>query len=194
MVLLTFATLYLIYMIYSMTGYGKSVLQLPTKKVTIELKSLNSKSIDLNVRMPSIYREKELDIRKQLAKDLERGKVDFSIYVETTADDTSTQINTPVVQKYMQQLNEVVPGDGIELLKMAMRLPDALNTVREEINEAEWQHIEAGIKETIDAITQYRLDEGKILEADFKARIETLSNLLEEVINFTAAEMVAKRI
>ncbi len=193
MVLLTFATLYLIYMIYSMTGYGKSVLQLPTKKVTIELKSLNSKSIDLNVRMPSIYREKELDIRKQLAKDLERGKVDFSIYVETTADDTSTQINTPVVQKYMQQLNEVVPGDGIELLKMAMRLPDALNTVREEINEAEWQHIEAGIKETIDAITQYRLDEGKILEADFKARIETLSNLLEEVIKIDPERVEAVR-
>lgn len=176
-----------------MTGYGKSVLQLPTKKVTIELKSLNSKSIDLNVRMPSIYREKELDIRKQLAKDLERGKVDFSIYVETTADDTSTQINTPVVQKYMQQLNEVVPGDGIELLKMAMRLPDALNTVREEINEAEWQHIEAGIKETIDAITQYRLDEGKILEADFKARIETLSNLLEEVIKIDPERVEAVR-
>ena len=193
MVLLTFATLYLIYMIYSMTGYGKSVLQLPTKKVTIELKSLNSKSIDLNVRMPSIYREKELDIRKQLAKDLERGKVDFSIYVETTADDTSTQINTPVVQKYMQQLNEVVPGDGIELLKMAMRLPDALNTVREEINEAEWQHIEAGIKETIDAITQYRLDEGKILEADFKARIETLSNLLEEVVKIDPERVEAVR-
>lgn len=176
-----------------MTGYGKSVLQLPTKKVTIELKSLNSKSIDLNVRMPSIYREKELDIRKQLAKDLERGKVDFSIYVETTADDTSTQINTPVVQKYMQQLNEVVPGDGIELLKMAMRLPDALNTVREEINEAEWQHIEAGIKETIDVITQYRLDEGKILEADFKARIETLSNLLEEVIKIDPERVEAVR-
>ena len=176
-----------------MTGYGKSVLQLPTKKVTIELKSLNSKSIDLNVRMPSIYREKELDIRKQLAKHLERGKVDFSIYVETTADDTSAQINTPVVQKYMQQLNEVVPGDGIELLKMAMRLPDALNTVREEINDAEWQHIEAGIKETVDAINTYRLDEGKILEADFKARIQTISNLLEDIIKIDPERVEAVR-
>jgi uncharacterized protein (TIGR00255 family) len=176
-----------------MTGYGKSVLQLPTKKVTIELKSLNSKSIDLNVRMPSIYREKELDIRKQLAKHLERGKVDFSIYVETTADDTSAQINTPVVQKYMQQLNEVVPGDGIELLKMAMRLPDALNTVREEINDAEWQHIEAGIKETVDAINTYRLDEGKILEADFNARIQTISDLLEDIIKIDPERVEAVR-
>ena len=180
-------------MIYSMTGYGKSVLQLPTKKVTIELKSLNSKSIDLNVRIPSIYREKELEIRKQLAKDLERGKVDFSIYVETTADDTSAQINTPVVQKYMQQLNEVVAGDGIELLKMAMRLPDALNTVREEINDAEWLHIEAGIKETVKEINTYRLDEGKILEADFKARIETISNLLEAIIKIDPERVEAVR-
>ena len=86
-------------MIYSMTGYGKSVLQLPTKKITIELKSLNSKNLDLNARMPSIYREKELEVRKNIANKLVRGKVDFSIYVETTADDTSTQINTPVVKQ-----------------------------------------------------------------------------------------------
>ena len=124
-------------MIYSMTGYGKSVLQLPTKKITIELKSLNSKNLDLNARMPSIYREKELGIRKQIANQLERGKVDFSIYVETTADDTSTQINTPVVKQYMQQLKDVVDGDDTELLKMAVRFPDALNTVREEIDENE---------------------------------------------------------
>ena len=104
-------------MIYSMTGYGKSVLQLPTKKVTIELKSLNSKSLDLNARMPSIYREKELAIRKLLADKLERGKIDFSIYVEATAEDTSTQINTPVVKQYIEQLRQVVDGDEIELLK-----------------------------------------------------------------------------
>ena len=103
-------------MIYSMTGYGKSVLQLPTKKITIELKSLNSKNLDLNARMPSIYREKELGIRKQIANQLERGKVDFSIYVETTADDTSTQINTPVVKQYMQQLKDVVDGDDIDVV------------------------------------------------------------------------------
>ena len=124
-------------MIYSMTGYGKSVLQLPTKKITIELKSLNSKNLDLNARMPSIYREKELEVRKNIANKLVRGKVDFSIYVETTADDTSTQINTPVVKQYMQQLKEVVNGDDTELLKMAVRFPDALNTVREEIDENE---------------------------------------------------------
>ena len=169
-------------MIYSMTGYGKSVLQLPTKKITIELKSLNSKNLDLNARMPSIYREKELEIRKQIANQLVRGKVDFSIYVETTADDTSTQINTPVVKQYMQQLKEVVNGDDTELLKMAVRFPDALNTVREEIDENEWTQIQTEITQAIKALNQHRLDEGKVLEADFNARIKNISDLLDQVI------------
>ena len=158
-------------MIYSMTGYGKSILQLPTKKITIELKSLNSKSLDLNARMPSIYREKELDIRKLLADKLERGKIDFSIYVEATAEDTSTQINTPVVKQYIQQLKKVVDGDEIELLKMAVRFPDALNTVREEIDETEWKAIQNEIIKAIEYITDYRLDEGKVLEKEFNKRI-----------------------
>jgi len=170
-------------MIHSMTGYGKSVLQLPTKKITIELKSLNSKNLDLNARMPSIYREKELSIRKLMARELDRGKVDFSIYVETTADDTSTKINTPVVKQYMQQLREVLSvSNDQELLKMAVRFPDALNTVREEIDENEWKQIEAEIKKAIALIKDYRLNEGKVLEQDFKNRVATISDLLEKVI------------
>ena len=169
-------------MIYSMTGYGKSVLQLPTKKVSIELKSLNSKSLDLNARMPSIYREKELTIRKLIADTLERGKIDFSIYVEATAEDTSTQINTPVVKQYMQQLRQVVDGDELELLKMAVRFPDALNTVREEIDENEWQIIQKEINKAIEDLINHRLDEGKVLEQDFHMRINIISDLLEKVI------------
>lgn len=168
-------------MIYSMTGYGKSVVQLPTKKITIELKSLNSKNLDLNARMPSIYREKELAIRKLLADTLERGKIDFSIYVEATADDTSTQINTPVVKQYMNQLREVVPGDDLELLKMAVRFPDALNTVREEIDETEWEAIKKEINIAVEDLNAHRLDEGKVLETDFKTRVENIRKLLEEV-------------
>ena len=169
-------------MIHSMTGYGKSVLQLPTTKITIELKSLNSKNLDLNTRMPSIYREKELLIRKLLAKKLERGKVDFSIYVETTAEDTSTQINAPVVKQYMSQLKKVVDGNDIELLKMAVRFPDALNTVREEINENEWEVIQTEINTAIVDLNNYRLNEGKVLEQDFNNRIKTISNILDDVI------------
>ncbi|NNC48949.1 MAG: YicC family protein [Flaviramulus sp.] len=170
-------------MIYSMTGYGKSVLQLPTKKITIELKSLNSKSLDLNARMPSIYREKELAIRKILADKLVRGKVDFSIFVETTAEDTSTQINTPVVKQYMKQLREVVNSDDLELLKMAVRFPDALNTVREEIDETEWKAIETETHKAINALIQHRLDEGKVLEKDFNNRVVNIENLLNLVVS-----------
>ena len=170
-------------MIHSMTGYGKSVLQLPTKKITIELKSLNSKNLDLNARMPSIYREKELYLRKLMAKELERGKIDFSIYVEATAEDTSTKINTPVVKQYMQQLRELLSvSSDQELLKMAVRFPDALNTEREEIDNNEWKHIEAEIVTAIAAIKDYRLNEGKVLETDFKSRVQTIEHLLDQVV------------
>tara|TARA_R110002167_G_scaffold118440_1_gene294999 strand:+ start:256 stop:1101 length:846 start_codon:yes stop_codon:yes gene_type:complete len=165
-----------------MTGYGKSILQLPTKKITIELKSLNSKNLDLNARMPSIYREKELAIRKVLADKLERGKIDFSIYVEATAEDTSTQINTPVVKQYIEQLRQVVDGDDIELLKMAVRFPDALNTVREEIDETEWHTINNEINTAIEDLINHRLDEGKVLEQDFNNRVIIISNLLNQVV------------
>lgn len=169
-------------MIHSMTGYGKSVVQLPTKKISIELKSLNSKNLDLNARMPSIYREKELPLRKLIAKELDRGKVDFSIYAETTAEDTSAKINTPVVKQYIEQLKAVVDGDEVELLKMAVRFPDALNTEREEIDENEWEIIEAEIKKAIESIKTYRLDEGIVLENDFRNRVATISDLLEQII------------
>jgi uncharacterized protein (TIGR00255 family) len=165
-----------------MTGYGKSVLQLPTKKITIEIKSLNSKSLDINARMPSIYREKELSIRKLIANKLTRGKVDFSIYVETTAEDTSTQINSPVVKQYISQLKTIVDAGDLELLKMAVRFPDALNTVREEIDENEWKTIDAEIKKATDVLIQHRLDEGKVLEKDFNARVETIRSILHQVI------------
>ncbi|MFV0566913.1 MAG: YicC/YloC family endoribonuclease [Flavobacteriaceae bacterium] len=169
-------------MIYSMTGYGKSVLQLPTKKITIELKSLNSKNLDLNARMPPIYREKELAVRKLIADTLVRGKIDFSIYAETTAEDTSTQINAPIVKQYINELKQIVNGTEIELLKMAVSFPNALNTVREEIDETEWKTIEVEIQNAINDLNQHRLDEGKVLENDFNIRIKNIANLLNAII------------
>jgi uncharacterized protein (TIGR00255 family) len=165
-----------------MTGYGKSVLQLPSKKITIEVKSLNSKNLDLNARMPSIYRGKELSLRKLIGKQLERGKIDFSIYVEMTGEETTTQLNKPVVKQYIKQLKDVVDGDATELLKMAVRFPDALNTERDDIDEDEWQAILNEIQLALSNIDTYRLDEGKVLEADFRNRIATISALLEQVI------------
>ncbi|MDN3618081.1 MULTISPECIES: YicC family protein [Polaribacter] len=167
-----------------MTGYGKSVLQLPTKKVTIEIKSLNSKNLDLNVRIPSYYKEKELAVRKKLASSLVRGKVDFSIFVEMTADETSTTINHGVVKEYMQQLRNVVQtgtSDDVELLKMAVRMPDALKTEREELDENEWNLINESVDIAIKDIVQYRIDEAASLEIDFKERIANIKTYLEEV-------------
>ena len=171
-------------MIQSMTGYGKSVLQLPTKKVTIEIKSLNSKNLDLNVRIPSYYKEKELAVRKKLASSLVRGKVDFSIFVEMTADETSTTINHGVVKEYMQQLRNVVQtgsSDDVELLKMAVKMPDALKTEREELDENEWNLINESVDIAIKDIVQYRIDEAASLEVDFKERITNIRTYLEEV-------------
>lgn len=169
-------------MIQSMTGYGKCVLQLPTKKISIELKSLNSKNLDLNARMPSIYREKELSIRKMIANKLTRGKIDFSLYMEITGEETSSHINTPVVTSYMQQLKAVAHTNDAELLQMAIRLPDAVTTEREDIDENEWKSIEVEIKSALEKIYNYRTEEGKALETDFRMRVQNISSLLEQVI------------
>lgn len=186
-------------MIQSMTGYGKSVLHLSDKKVTIEVKSLNSKNLDLNVRMPFYYREKELAVRKELASKLVRGKVDFSIYIEMTADETSTTVNKGVVSEYMQQLRNVVQtgsSNDVELLKMAVKMPDALKTEREELNEDEWAQINTNIQEAIKDIIQYRIDEAASLEDDFKLRIKNIQHYLEEVKSFDDAriEFVKERL
>jgi uncharacterized protein (TIGR00255 family) len=175
-----------------MTGYGKSVLHLSDKKVTIEIKSLNSKNLDLNVRIPSYYRVKELAVRKELASKLVRGKVDFSIYIEMTADETSTTVNKGVVSEYMQQLRNVVQtgsSNDVELLKMAVRMPDALKTEREELDEDEWSQISANIQKAIKDIIQYRIDEAASLEKDFKLRIENIQSYLEEVKSFDGARI-----
>lgn len=164
-----------------MTGYGKTVLQLPNKKISIELKSLNSKNLDINARMPSQYRGKELDIRKRISKSLVRGKVDFSLYVEITGEDTSSSINNSIVRSYMNQLKAIVDGNDTELLKMAVRLPDAVTTDRDDLDEDEWQEISEGIDATITHIKAYRKDEGAILKTDFEQRITTISDLLEKV-------------
>ena len=179
-------------MIHSMTGYGKSVLHLSDKKVTIEIKSLNSKNLDLNVRIPSYYRVKELTVRKELASKLVRGKVDFSIYIEMTADETSTTVNKGVVSEYMQQLRNVVQtgsSNDVELLKMAVRMPDALKTERDELDEGEWSQISVNIQKAINDIIQYRIDEAASLEKDFKLRIENIQSYLEEVKSFDGARI-----
>ncbi|MCK5814780.1 MAG: YicC family protein [Flavobacteriaceae bacterium] len=169
-------------MIVSMTGYGKAELQLPTKKVTIEVKSLNSKNLDLNVRVPSYYREKELSFRKNIASKLIRGKVDFSIFVESLGEKVSSQLNKEVITTYINQLKEVSNASELELLKMAIRLPDTIQSVRESLDENEWSQIENSINEAIENLLIYRKDEGAVLKQDFVKRISIIRERLEDVI------------
>jgi len=171
-------------MIKSMTGYGKSISQLPSKKIIIEVKSLNSKNLDLNARIPSYYREKELEMRNIVAKSLERGKVDFSLYVELNGEETNASINEAVVKQYMKQLAKVVNTNdvnNVEFLKMAIRLPDTLNTERDEIDEEEYDAILHGLDQALELINRYRIDEGRALREDFELRIKNISEYLKEV-------------
>ena len=166
-----------------MTGFGKASLQLPTKKITVEVKSLNSKGLDLSVRMPSTYREMELGLRNQIALKLERGKVDFSIFIESTAEQTSTKVNVPIVKAYINQLREVYPAaDETELMKMAIRMPDTLKTEREEIDENDWSEIQKVILEALDYIANFRKDEGASLEKEFQLRIGNIRQYMNDAL------------
>ena len=169
-------------MIHSMTGYGKSVLQLPNKTISIEIKSLNSKSLDLNMRMPSMYRSKELDLRKLIASKLNRGKVDFSLFFESTGEETPANVNPTVVNKYIEQLEGLVTGNKMDLLQMAIKMPDAISTEREDIDESEWADIQNGVLNALESLRAYRMEEGNVLELDFTKRISHISNLLEQVL------------
>ena len=172
-----------------MTGYGKSVIQLPTKKITVELKSLNSKNLDLNTRVPSSYREKELEIRKLISKSLVRGKVDFNLYIEITGEKTNAKVNEGVVKQYMNQLKNISSVAEVELLKMAVKMPDSMKIEREEIDAGEFKNILEAVNEALTAINQYRSDEGTVLENDFKIRIKNISELLIKIVAVDSERM-----
>ena len=180
-------------MIQSMTGFGKSLKRIPNKNITVELKSLNSKNFDLNARIPSQYREKELDLRNIISGSLGRGKVDLSIYVEYTGEQTSTNVNTQVVENYMEQLRKIVNTSEIELLKMAVKMPDALKTERDEIDEEEFKAIEEAVKAALIEINDFRSDEGKALEKDLQLRISNIQDLLEQIIRIDPDRIDAVR-
>jgi len=170
-------------MILSMTGFGKASLQLSTKKITVEVKSLNSKGLDLNTRMPSVFRENELALRNLLALKLERGKVDFSLFIEVTGEDTSSKINVPIVEAYMAQMKAILPNaDDTELMKMAIRMPDTMKTEREEIDENEWKQIQIVIDEAIENMLSFRKSEGASLEKEFTLRIENIRSYMNQAL------------
>ena len=170
-------------MIYSMTGYGKVVLELNAKTVRIEIKSLNSKSLDLNVRMPNDYRPKELELRKIIGSRLKRGKIDVSFYVDIEKAKNPTKINTSIVKNYMDQLSNISGGGrNLDLLKMAIKMPDSISAEKEEIDEQEWSLIISGAEDALNKIENYRKDEGKALYSDFSNRLNNIKSLLKKAV------------
>ena len=170
-------------MIHSMTGFGRATLILPEKKISVEVKSLNSKQVDINTRIPSYYKEKELEVRSYLSSSLRRGKIELSIFIENTDANSQHVINKDLVKKYIHTLQEIgdEPLPEKDLLNIAMRLPDAMKIEREEIDEAEWEAVMGVVKESVEALIDYRKDEGLSLEKDLKEQITTILNLYDRV-------------
>ena len=173
-------------MIQSMTGFGRATLVLPGKKISVEVKSLNSKQIDISTRIPSFYKEKELEVRSYLTSTLRRGKIELSIFIENTDSNTQHKINKDLVGEYIKSLQDlgsekIAAG---ELLNIAMRLPDAMKVEREEIDEKEWNAIMGVVKNAIEALIAYRKAEGLSLERDIKEQISTIKSLHNEVPKF----------
>ena len=172
-------------MIRSMTGYGKAECLLADKKLTIEIKSLNSKQLDVNTRLPSLYKEKEINIRQVLASELERGKVECSFYYELSGEAVSGTINEPVVKDYYQQLYRISGELGLqaslELLTTVMRMPDTIRTEKPELQETEWTLVEAALRKALEQINIFRKQEGESLDGDLRQRTDAIMRKLAEV-------------
>jgi uncharacterized protein (TIGR00255 family) len=171
-------------MIQSMTGYGKSKVEIAGKTFTVEIKSLNSKNLDANVRIPSEFRELELPIRNKLSQNLGRGKVDLSIQVEKHEKESTSSINTTVVENYLKQLQQfpsATNGDYNRLLQIAMTLPNALSSEKNELEKEDAEAVYQVLDLALEQINTFRTDEGKVLKTDFELRISNLTNLLSEV-------------
>mgnify|MGYP000399596086 FL=1 len=165
-----------------MTGFGKSEVLVLTKKLTVEIRTLNSKNIDLNFRVPHIFRELEPQLRGLLNKGLTRGKIDVSVYIEGNSGANTTQINKEVIDDYIAQLQGIHQGETTELLKMAIRLPDALKTEKEDLKEEEKEALLTVFSSALERVNDYRENEGAALGKDFVIRLEVIKNLLDDAI------------
>jgi uncharacterized protein (TIGR00255 family) len=179
-------------MILSMTGFGRAEGIFEGKKISIELKSLNSKSFDLNLRIPLRYKEKEFEVRKLLNDTILRGKVDCYINCETIDDCNDVKINQDIVKAYMNQLREISPNaEEFEYLKMAIRMPEAINGKPAELNEEEWKSLENLIKEALAKFVDFRKTEGTILHEELAKNLKNIEENLLKVIPYEDDRMVA---
>jgi uncharacterized protein (TIGR00255 family) len=172
-------------MTYSMTGFGKAVCELPNKKVSIEIKSLNSKQLDLNTRIAGVYREKELILRNEISTRLVRGKIDLSIFVESGVSDRVTQINRQSIEEYHRQLLPIAQSLGVadrsDFLRVIMSLPDTVKTEQAEPDETEWELVMEAFQKAIANIEEFRRQEGAVLENEINQRIHNIRDLLAQV-------------
>ena len=180
-----------------MTGYGKAIAELPQKKITIEIKSLNSKQLDLNTKLPWLYKEKEPEIRNLISQRLDRGKIDFSIYCDMLDDEVVTVINKSAVRNYYAQFKEIAEELKINLddqiFTAIMKLPDTLKTEKPEMPEAEWETVRNQIIESISMIDLYRIEEGNSIMTDLKKCIGKILSLLETIKTFEAGRITKIR-
>ncbi len=172
-------------MVLSMTGFGKSTCTVGTKKITIEIKSLNGKQLDLSSRVPSIYREKDLELRNLVNQRLERGKVEFGIFLENLGTESSSQLNAPVIQAYSKQIKQIshdldipLPADWFSVL---LRLPEAMKTESQELDEMEWNKVYDAFSEALDSLVEFRTKEGASLRRVFEEKIANIKRLLKEI-------------
>lgn len=178
-------------MIASMTGYGKSVLELPEKKITIEIRSLNSKTLDLNTRIPSFYREKELEIRNIISEKVQRGKVDFAMQVELNPAARTQKLNADLIKQYIEDFKQITPAvSDADLLPVVMRMPDVMSYSQDDLSDDEWEAIRATVLEAIDALNTYRNDEGKVLEKELISYVESILNLLSDVEQYEGERII----
>jgi uncharacterized protein (TIGR00255 family) len=175
-------------MMISMTGFGKASCELKSKTVLVEIKSLNSKQLDIYTRLPNVYKDKDIDIRNLISQSLKRGKIDLCINIENSIVSAGAKINDQLVKDYYLQLTQIADKLQIKLdeniLSAIMRFPDVLITCQEEIDEDEWLKVTAAIEKAIGALDEYRIQEGKSLEADILGRIGIITRLLESITPF----------
>ena len=175
-------------MIRSMTGFGKVEFEIGTKKITFEIKPLNSKQLDINTRVPSMYREKDLEIRRLISEMLIRGKVDFALYLDNLGAESTSRINSAIIKDYYSQLKDVHQELGLEInesiMQSIMRLPETVKMVYEELDETEWLMVRENLVKTLTELNRFRDQEGLALKADIVTNIQNILDLLAQVEPF----------
>jgi len=173
-------------MIKSMTGFGKATVESGDRKIIVEVKSLNSKQVDISLRMPNLYKEKEMEIRNIIKNFLERGKIDMTIYFDNADTDKDVSVNQSVVEQYFKQMLDVASSLGVEtnnneILQTVMRFPETLKQKTEELDEGEWERLKTGIEKALEQIDQFRILEGRVLIKDILHRIDLIQEFASEV-------------